>query len=74
MLRALIATYLCQVGFTTYEHDGITYWHHPNLGGGRYFNEAVAWWIGTEEARANGLDIAPPEGTQNGSNTRSGQP
>ena len=68
MLRALIECYLCHVGFTTYEHDGITYWHHPNLGGGRYFNEAVAWWIGTEEARDSGRRITPSSAQENGRN------
>lgn len=53
MLRALIETYLREVGFTTYDKDGVTYWGHPNLGHGRRFEDALTWWMGTERVAAD---------------------
>lgn len=49
MLQALISTYLRRVGFTSYVGDqGVVYWGHPDLGHGRTFEDALAWWLGRE--------------------------
>lgn len=50
MLQALIETYLREVGFTTYEKDGVTLWGHEKLGLGRSFDDALTWWMGVERA------------------------
>jgi hypothetical protein len=51
MLQALIETYLRQVGFTTYERDGETYWGHPSLGHGRTFDNALLYALGCERSQ-----------------------
>jgi hypothetical protein len=56
MLRALIETYMSEVGFDSYEKAGVTYWGHSRLGQGRTFEDALTWWMGVEAAER--LDLA----------------
>lgn len=52
-LRATIEAYLRSVGFVSAIYpDGREGWGHPELGYGRYFEDAVTWWIGREKAKA----------------------
>jgi len=50
-LRAICEAYLRSVGFTTYPIDNKgDYWAHPELGGGRTFEQVLSWQMGRERA------------------------
>lgn len=60
MLRALLETYLEQVGFhrSAYPAGG-EYWGHPEMGEGRTFEQVVHWQMGREAAAGQGAITVP---------------